>query len=165
MGLEETTSMSDWMWNGIPLQMTDEVAALFPFKTSYDEFPDCYCGAGNGLGEKIVPDYVYWYTRKLPGALNISIKLSPACWCHDKGWDKAPPTWDAFHAENSQFYANNKAIIDFYSVNFPKIIRNHALKYPKYYSQAVDTFGRVVFWKLKQQQGYKIPTSASWLLK
>jgi len=152
------------MWEGMGLQIIEEIVPHFPF-CSYEEFPDCYCGAGDGLGQKIVPDYVYGYTKHLPGCLNISIKLSPACWIHDEDFKHASPTWDAFHACNSRLFANTKTIIEKKSREYPTALRNHALRYPDLYSQSVDAFGRVVFWKIKKEQGYKIPISAAWLLK
>lgn len=150
------------MWEGMGLQVTEQIVPLFPF-CSYADFPDCYCGAGDGLGQALVPDYVYWYTRFLPGFLDISIKLSPACWLHDKDWEFAAPTWDAFHGSNSRLYANTKTIIDKQARS--ELIRRHAMQYPAIYSQAVDTIGRARFWRIKQQQGHTIPVSAAWLIK
>ena len=152
------------MWEGMGLQVIEQVVPLFPF-CSYADFPDCYCGAGNGLGQKLVPDYVYSYMRWLPGRLDISIKLSPACWLHDKDFEFSPPTWDSFHASNSRLFANCKTIIDKQSEGYPSILRRHALHYPDIYAQAVDTLGRRIFWQLKQRQGHTIPASAAWLIR
>jgi len=152
------------MWEGMGLQVIDEVVPIFPF-CSYADFPDCYCGAGEGIWQRAVPDYVYGLTRILPSPLNISIKISPACWLHDKDFEHAPPTWDAFHAANSRLFANTKAIIDKQSEGYPDVLRKHAMRYPDIYSQSVDALGRVVFWRLKSEQGHAIPGSAAWLLK
>jgi len=149
------------MWCGIPLQITEPMAAIFPRKT-YDSMPANYCGAGRGLGEKLVPDYVFWYTRWLPGWLDISIKLAIACWIHDKDFELAPPTWDAFHKANSRVYANIKAII--IARTKPGLIRWIALHYPEIYAHSVDTIGRSLFWNLKHDQGHVLPKSAHWLL-
>jgi hypothetical protein len=150
------------MWEGMGMQVTEQIVPLFPF-CSYADFPDCFCGAGDGLGQALVPDYVYGYTRWLPQPLDISIKLSPACWLHDKDWEFAAPTWGEFHDSNSRLYANTKVIIEKQARS--GLIRSHAMRYPELYSQAVDTIGRSIFWRLKQRQGYTIPGSAAWLLR
>lgn len=154
------------MWDGIPLQITLPMVESFNKtfgKYDYESFPASYCGAGNGFGEKLIPDYVYGYTRILPGFLDISIKLSPACKIHDDDYELAPPTWEAFHEANSRLYANTKSII--VKKTNPGLIKRNALRYPAIYSQAVDAFGRGIFWRIKRAQGFSIPPSALWLLE
>ena len=151
------------LWQGIPLRMTEQVAAVFPFHYTYDEFPDNCCGAGHGISEWLVPDYVYVNSFLVPGADWSRIKISPPCAAHDLGWELAKPTWDDFHAENSRLFANIEAMIIARTLPGTNE-RMYANRYPGVYAHSVDTIGRKVFWKLKQSQGYAIPESAAWLL-
>lgn len=151
------------MWDGMGMQITPEMVPLFP-SCSYRDFPTGYCGAGNGWGERMVPDYIFGYTRCLPGPLNIAIKISPACYFHDLDYKLAGPTWEAFHAANSRLYANIRAIVNKQSQGYPAVLRRHALRYPELYSQAVDTLGRPIFWGLKRDEGHPLPASAAWIL-
>ena len=151
------------MWEGMGLQITEPMVPLFP-PCSYAEFPTRYCGAGNGWGERMVPDYVFSFTRCLPGPLNIAIKISPACYIHDLDYQFAAPTWEAFHAANSRFYANIKAIVDKQAQGYPAPLLRQAMRYPEVYAQAVDTIGRPVFWSIKRDEGHLLPASAEWIL-
>lgn len=153
------------MWDGIPLEITLEMVREFNRvfgKYGYDEFPAGFCGPGQRFGERLVPDYIFSPTRFLPGPLNVSIKLAPACKIHDDDYTLAPPTWDAFHAANSRLHANMISIIR--AKTSPGIKQSIALKYPAVYGESVDMFGRAIFWDIKKSQGHPIPQSAAWLL-
>ena len=147
----------------IPLRAPQPVADIFP-SWNYESFPDDCCGAGQGLQEKLVPDYVLWGARFLRWfGFDLSIKISPACWIHDRDWEFASPCWDAFHDGNSRLYANIKSIV--MARTSPGVIRDHALKYPAIYIMGVEDFGRRIFWQIKKDQGFDIPVSAAWLLR
>jgi hypothetical protein len=150
------------MWDGMGMQVTEPMIRLFPW-CSYEDFPTNYCGPGDGLEQRLIPDSIFGLTAFLPGFLDISIKLAPACFIHDLDWQFAPPTWDAFHESNSRFYANLKTIVE--AKAKPGLIRRHAKKFPAIYAQTVDTLGRPKFWALKRDQGLAIPASAAWLIK
>ena len=151
------------MWEGMGLQVTEPMVPLFP-PCSYADFPTRYCGAGNGWGERMVPDYIFSATRFLPKPFNIAIKISPACFIHDLDFRFAAPTWEAFHAANARLFANINAIADKQSEHYPSALRRQALRYSEIYGHSVDTIGRPVFWSLKRDEGYTIPPSAAWIL-
>ncbi len=97
-----------------------------------------YCGAGKGFGDVIVPETVW--------GLTISI----ACYVHDKMWEDALPTWEAFHASNSIFLRNIISCIRVQSrSSFLKSLRMY--RAVTYYN-AVDKFGKKIFWDLKDEQ-------------
>lgn len=120
---------------GVPLLVPDCVQ-VFPFTT----FKDCpsSCGAGDGLGEKLVPDTMW------------GLRVSPACWIHDLDWNIAPPTWEAFHVANSRFIHNLITIVEYRSESdFLKRLRVY--RCATYYN-FVDVKHNHVFWKQKQEQ-------------
>jgi hypothetical protein len=53
-----------------------------------------FCGAGNGFGDRIVPD---WVKR---------VCISPECFVHDIDWAIADGSWRAFQAANNRFLKN-----------------------------------------------------------
>jgi hypothetical protein len=150
------------MWEGMGLQITEAMVKIFP-KCSYLDFPENCCGAGDGIWEKVVPDYIYIYPIIVHGAKFQRIKISPACTIHDLDYDLGPPTWDHFHESNSRLYANIKTIVQKHTIEGSNA-QIYALRFPAIYAHAVDTAGRKIFWKIKQEQGFKIPDSASWLI-
>lgn len=145
-------------FDGIFLQCPEEIFKVFPKDLDYDTFPDDFCGAGKGLGEKIVPDYIFGLTRFLPFGLDISIKISPACWIHDKDWQLSAPTVQAFTESNDRFHLNIEAIIRAKAKN--DWIKARAMYRPVTYMNAVSLAGRYIFWSMKEAQGYEIPYHA-----
>ena len=157
-----STSTVQILWEGIKLQCPPSCALAFR-RYSYKSFPTNFCGAGKGLGELIVPDYIFGPTRFLKFiGMDISIKIAPACYIHDADWDCAEPTWDAFHEANDRFHRNLEAIID--KKARCDLVRARAMYRPVTYKNAVDTVGRSVFWALKKKQG-SIPESAQRYIK
>jgi len=150
------------MWEGIPLQLNEQIAQLFPH-CGFDDFPDNCCGAGQGIWEKLVPDYIYISPVIIRDANPTMVKISPACAGHDLDWNLSKPTWDDFHEANSRLYANIKAIVE-NKTEAGSNTQYYALRYPAIYAHAVNTLGQKHFWKIKQSQGYQIPDSAAWLL-
>lgn len=148
-----------FVFDGILFEAPSYIAESFPMQFNYENFPACYCGAGNGFGERIIPDYIFGPTRffKFLG-LDISIKISPACWIHDKDFEGAAPTWEEFTEANKRFVHNISEIIDVHARN--GWVKARALYRPVTYRNAVDSFGRYVFWSLKVEQGYVIPNEA-----
>lgn len=153
------------MWEGMQFQVTENMVPLFPTNT-YANFPAKFCGAGHGLGEWVVPDFIFGATKFLPWKLNISIKISPACRIHDLDWQFAEPTWEAFFTANSRLYANIKAIVVKQSEGYPEFLIKQALKYPAVYANAVSSIiGQRIFWNLKKDEGYELPASVLWMVR
>ncbi len=97
-----------------------------------------YCGAGKGFGDVIVPETMW--------GLTITI----ACYVHDQMWEMCAPTWEAFHFSNSVFLRNILACINNQSKSsMLKRLRNY--RAVTYYN-AVDAFGKKIFWNLKDEQ-------------
>lgn len=160
---EKGTSMNNTqiiMFDGICLEATDQTAMVFPYdKYTYKTFPDNYCGAGNGLGERLVPDYIFGSTRVFAWCgLDISIKISMACFLHDKEFEYAGPSVTEFVQSNDLLHKNIESIIKVKARNDYVLAR--AMYRPVTYMNAVSILGRYVFWSLKAAQGYKIPNMA-----
>jgi len=149
------------MWEGMPLEITEQAITGFPWSMPYNTFPDDCCGAGKGIWERLVPDYIR-IPHLIPCSLTRKIKISPACWLHDLEYESGT-TWDDFHAANSRLYANIKTII-LKHTEPESAAQYFALRSPAIYAQAVDTLGRKIFWAIKQEQGHTVPRSAAWLL-
>jgi len=145
--------------SGMQLHVSEKTAAHWP-RYSYELWPDNFCGAGRGLAEKLVPDYVFALAKVLPSWARIinPIKIAPACAGHDFGWEFADPTWDAFHEENHRLRTNIAVII--VAQTTPGYVRNYALRYSEVYYDVVELVGRKIFWRLKQSQCCVIPESA-----
>ena len=128
------------LFDGVPLivPVVNNSPLEIPYK-NFEEFPS-FCGAGKGIGDFIVPETVLW------------LKITPACYLHDIGWELADPTWMDFHAYNSMFRSNIDSIIHYKS-------NNTLFEHLRYYKSvtffsAVDTLGAYFFWKIKRIQGY-----------
>ncbi len=107
-----------------------------------DSFKNC-CGAGDGWGEKLVPDTIW--------GLNISC----ACHIHDFSWEIADATTEDFKQTNTMFINNIRAIIDARSANsFMRSLRSY--RAVTYYL-AVEELGDEGFWELKEEQGLWTP--------
>jgi hypothetical protein len=146
-------------FDGIQLSIPEKLLPIFPSNYTYKTFPDNFCGAGDGIGEKLVPDYIFGPTRFLKFiGLNVSIKLSPACWIHDKDWIVAEPTWEAFGETNDRFHKNLEAIIE--AKCKYEWLKARALYRPVTYRNAVSIAGKSVFWSLKSAQGFHLPKNA-----
>lgn len=144
---------------GIYLAAPENVAARFPKQYTYETFPINYCGAGNGFQEKIIPDYVFGFSRYAGFlGLDCSIKISPACKIHDDDYDLALPYWDDFRACNDRLQHNIEQIIEAKSRN--EFLKAISLYRPVTYRNAVDIFGKSVFWSLKEEQGFDLPINA-----
>lgn len=109
------------------------------------EFPSCfidgfrsYCGAGRGIGDLVVPEKMY------------GLKVSPACFVHDKMWEMSKATWEDFHLSNGVFLTNLISIIESQSKNV--VLKHLRLYRAVSYFNAVDTIGAKIFWKEKNEE-------------
>lgn len=148
----------DIVFDGIALKCPSSCALPLK-KYTYESFPTNFCGAGKGMGEALVPDFVFGPTRFLKFlGLDVSIKISPACFIHDEDWFLADPTWNAFYASNERFHENIESIINAKARN--EYIKARALYRPVTYKNAVDLAGRYVFWTMKWKTCTNIPFDA-----
>lgn len=105
------------------------------------EFPAC-CGP-----EK-------WNERFYVFDKMFGLRISPACWVHDRMWELAMPSWQDFHYSNSVFLHNLLTIINTRSeLSFLRFLRRH--KAFAYYD-AIDLHGGKYFWDYKESQGFDI---------
>lgn len=154
----EIVPITDFYFDGILLRGPSVCVSGFK-QYSYKTFPDNFCGAGTGLGEKLVPDYIFGNTKILSCiGLDISIKISPACFIHDVDWLYSQPTWDDFTDSNRRFKYNIESIINLKARN--DFIAARALYRPVTYYNSVCLVGRHVFWSIKAGQGLDIPNNA-----
>jgi len=132
-----TTTMVTF--DGVPL-IVPNVGKGFEFPhPTFDGFPS-RCGAGQGLGDAIVPEKI------------LGLLISPACSIHDDDFGMAEPTWEAFHACNYRFLYNINSIIKYRSKS---VVLKHLRMYRAVtYFNAVDTLGAKCFWDLKREQSY-----------
>jgi hypothetical protein len=105
----------------------------FPFDNPID-YPDC-CGAGQGIGEKIVPETIW------------GVRVSLACFIHDDMWNRGEKSWSNFHQSNSIFLKNIISIIQAYSKS--QLLKRLRLYRAVTYYNAVDDLGRDIFWELE----------------
>lgn len=128
------------IFDGVPIVAPVVNGNIIEFP--YNKFKNftSYCGAGKGVGDFVVPETV------------LQLKVSLACYIHDRMWELANPTWLEFHASNSVFRSNIDSIIQFRSQN---TVMEHLRYYRSVtYFNAVNTLGAYYFWKLKREDGY-----------
>lgn len=131
-------------FDGVPL-IVPKINGGFRFPQSTFENFEAYCGAGKGLGNIMVPETIY------------GLKVSPACFIHDKMFEWSEPSWKAFHYSNNVFHLNIRNIIRYRSANwFMRSIRYYRAVT---YFNAVDGPGAYCFWGTKVAQGQidKVP--------
>lgn len=106
--------------------------ACINFPSSHSKnYHDC-CGAGEGIGNRLVPEDI------------LGVHISLACYVHDYMWLHADPTWEYFHASNSVFLSNLLEIIAKESDSkLLQMLRNYRAMT---YFNAVDSIGAVIFW-------------------
>lgn len=149
----------EYCWDGICLQMPEKVLDEFPKGFIYKTWPYKSCGAGGGIQEMLVPEYIFNLTRFLIfDYFNISIRISVACWIHDRDWDGAEAAWDSFERSNERLQNNMEEIIQRRGRN--QFIVARALYRAVTYLNAVTMRGKYRFWSLKAAQGREIPPDA-----
>ena len=72
---------------------------LWPYQLPLQSWPS-FCGAGEGLGDYIVPDHI------------CGINISPACFIHDCEYAVNDHNWMAFYSANDRLRKNIKSIVD-----------------------------------------------------
>jgi len=102
------------------------------------KYSGSYCGAGQGFGDKIVPETAW------------GLYLTLACYVHDYMWDASTYSRHDFEQSNIVFFQNNVTIIT-------KVSRSEVLKHIRLYRavtmyDAVDSLGWPIFKKLKEEQ-------------
>lgn len=83
---------------GATLTAPEFLAPLWPIDLSPERWPT-FCGAGDGLGDRIVPDSI------------CGVRISAACFIHDIDWATSPDTFQEFMAANGRLFLNSTAII------------------------------------------------------
>lgn len=78
---------------GAQLEMPDWLADMWPHDLPLNKWPS-YCGAGRGIGDWLVPEYLY------------DANVSPECFIHDIDWIVAPDTYWGFQSCNNRFLRN-----------------------------------------------------------
>jgi len=101
---------------------------------SINEYPS-FCGAGDGIGDKIVPERIG------------GMRCSHICHGHDDWWERCSPTWKAFAASNASFLYN----LLIYLVGGPGgvWIRIKRVSIGCFYAAAVATVGWKIFKRIK----------------
>ncbi|MCK4500495.1 hypothetical protein KAU11_08350 [Candidatus Babeliales bacterium] len=97
------------------------------------------CGAGEGIGDTLVPETIWGLTVTL------------ACYIHDYMWELADATWTDFHYSNSVFLSNIITLVT--ELSHPtrvNVLKNIRLYRSVTYYSAVDTFGADIFWLSKE---------------
>ncbi len=94
-----------------------------------------FCGAGSGIGDLIVPEYIG------------GMKCSHICHIHDEWWEACDPTWIAFLRGNMAFGYNLAVYLATGRGGF--IDRAWRLFKGALYVGAVSTVGWKIFKKLK----------------
>lgn len=121
---------------GIPFIVRRE--APIPY-TKLKDFPDC-CGPGEGILNRLIPD-TFWF-----------LKMSAACYFHDKDFEYAEPTEEEFDNCNERFQFNMYSIINRKSKWW--ILKELRKRRAKTYLFAVKSKAALkkVFWVLKMRQ-------------
>lgn len=134
----ETKLYTFYSVDGVELRIIAPVDIEFPsFKMEYYD-TITKCGAGEGIGDAIVPETILW------------LRVTLACYVHDHMWELSEATWKDFHHSNAVFLSNLITIIlqmsDSSKVN---ILKNFRMYRAVTFFNAVDTIGADIFWKLK----------------
>jgi hypothetical protein len=119
--------------HGISIPLLKPLAVKWPYQRVRNF--DSYCGAGKGIGDKIVPESI------------LGVKVSPACFVHDKMWELASASWADFHYSNSIFLHNLISLIELQSRS--AMMKHLRLYRAVTYYNAVDSVGARIFKKQK----------------
>jgi len=79
-------------FDGVDLRIPVSHLFFWP-ATTFDTFPTC-CGPGEGWGDRLVPDSI------------LGLKISPACWVHDRMFEAEEKTWNNYYYSNSVMLTN-----------------------------------------------------------
>ena len=104
-----------------------------------EDFPNC-CGPGDGPLNLLVPETMYL------------LKVSAACWLHDKDFEFAEPNWGEFKEVNEIFRTNMRSIIIFRS-KYKWLMQLRLWRADKYYAAVSTKLAFYhAFWELKEKQ-------------
>lgn len=113
--------------NNVPIIAPKDIK----FPTEYLSDFDTYCGAGEGIGDWAVPETLFF------------LKVSAACYVHDKMWEMADGSWADFHYSNSVFLSNLIAIISHESDS--TVLKHMRMYRAVTYFNAVDSIGASIY--------------------
>lgn len=131
VGVEEEMNFVKISYWGADLTIPDFLESLWPHDLPPEEWPT-FCGAGQGLGDKIVPDHIG------------TVSLSPAGFCHDVEWACSAKTLSTFVGANGRFFLNCVSLIMAADMNvWPKI--KTLIPVSGIYLSAVSTMGLLFF--------------------
>ena len=116
---------------GAILSVPEFLAPIWPYDLRPEEWPT-FCGGGEGIGDRIVPDTIH------------GVSISPAGLVHDIDFAVLPKTFPSFMAANGRFFLNSAALIMASDLTTWKMIRalNRAMTA---YLVAVSTVGVLFF--------------------
>jgi hypothetical protein len=83
---------------GAKLEVPEFLVDIWPKDFQLKKWPT-FCGAGDGLGDKIVPDHI------------CGVRASCCCFEHDISWPLSANTFFAFMRCNMRFYRNLRALV------------------------------------------------------
>ena len=106
-----------------------------PYRTIKDFHP-C-CGAGQGFGEKIVPETIW------------GLKISHCCYIHDVSWELAEASWADFHQSNAMFLTNITITIQARPSKIPLVNELRVYRAATYFNAVSSPVAATLFWKLK----------------
>jgi len=116
--------------HGAMVEVFDFAHRIWPFDLPLEKWPS-FCGAGNGLGDRLVPEKAH------------GVCLSPACFQHDLDYAISPRVWAAFCAANYRFLRNSISLALAQSTTDKQLILS-VLGSIRYFS-AVSIFGWLNF--------------------
>jgi len=122
--------------DGTPITLIGPTGIELPTNTIEDF--GAFCGAGKGIGQKLVPETVYM------------LVISAACFFHDMSWEFSDGSWDDFHQSNSIFLHNLIAIIQKGSKN--ELLKCLRLYRAVTYYNSVDTIGAKIYKRQHEKQ-------------
>lgn len=104
---------------------------------TFENFPSC---CGSGLTDYFVPETMW------------GLVVSPACWVHDRMFERAGKTWEHFFQANEIFEHNLRAIIDQKTTSTVlKRLRHHRASI---YTKSVYIFGAEYFFETIMEGEY-----------
>ena len=97
------------------------------------------CGAGEGIGDKLVPETIW------------GVRVTLACFVHDYMWELSEASWADFHHSNAVFLSNiNAVILALSNKSRVNVMKNLRMYRAVTYFNSVDTVGAELFWLSKE---------------
>jgi len=130
-------------YSGIKLEVPYFLQYYWPHTLRIENFPT-YCGAGDGIGDALVPDSIY------------GMRVAPACLIHDIDWLVSSGTYAGFCRDNLRFLRNLLAIRTVNKDKFPVL---RYLGCYRYYF-AVQLFGHKNYFPVEYNRKDPMSTPA-----